>query len=88
MIRAVLYLLAGIIIITLLRALIGVLSKTFLSLLQPDGKPRHAEPRSGGQLRRDPVCGAYVSEDASVKMTVGNRTFYFCSTVCRDKHQG
>jgi len=86
MIRAVLYLLLTVLVLTLLRAIIGVVSKALTSQLQPNtGQP--GRERSGGQLRRDPVCGAYVSEDVSTKKTVGNKTFYFCSPACRDKHQ-
>jgi YHS domain-containing protein len=87
MIRAVLYLIATVLALALLRGLLGVLGKNFPSLFQPGGASGRSEPRAGGQLRRDPVCGAYVSEDAAVKVTLGNRTFYFCSAACRDKHQ-
>jgi len=87
MIRAVLYLIATILILTLLRGVIGILGKTFMSMLQPEGGQRRGEPRSGGQLRRDPVCGAYVSEEVAVKKTLGRKTFFFCSAACRDKHQ-
>jgi len=87
MMRAVLYLIVTVLVLALLRGVIGILGKTFLSMLQPEGGRRGGEPRSGGQLRRDPVCGAYVSEEVAVKKTLGKKTFFFCSPACRDKHQ-
>jgi len=86
MIRAALYVLASVLVLALLRGVLGILAKNFPSLFQP-GSPQPRQPRSGGQLRRDPVCGAYVSEDISIKKTVGHKTFFFCSTACRDKHE-
>ncbi len=86
MVRAVLYLLVTVLVLTLLRGVLGILAKSLPALFQT-GSPQRRPPRAGGQLRRDPVCGAYVSEDVSVKKTVGNKTFFFCSESCRDKHQ-
>jgi YHS domain-containing protein len=87
MIRAVVYLIVTVLVLTLLRGVIGLLGRTFMSMSQPEGGGRRTEPRAGGQLRRDPVCGAYVSEEVAVKKTVGKKTFFFCSPACRDKHQ-
>jgi YHS domain-containing protein len=87
MIRAVLYLLATVVILTLLRGVLGIVGKYLQSMVQPGGGPQRREPRAGGQLLRDPVCGAYVSQELAVKKTVGRKTFYFCSPACRDKHQ-
>jgi len=43
--------------------------------------------RSGGDLKRDPVCGTYVSTAVSVKRTVKGQVVHFCSNECRDKHR-
>ncbi|MBM3746411.1 MAG: hypothetical protein FJW34_11495 [Acidobacteria bacterium] len=86
MMRAVVYLLITVVVLALLRAVMGVLQKGVASLFQPDAGQRRTAPRSAGQLRRDPVCGAYVSEDLAVRKTAGHKTFYFCSPACRDKH--
>lgn len=86
MVRAVLYLLLTVLVLTLLRGVLGILARSLPSLFQP-GAAQHRQPRAGGQLRRDPVCGAYVSEDISVRKTVGNKTYFFCSETCRDKHR-
>jgi YHS domain-containing protein len=41
---------------------------------------------TGGELHKDPVCGTYVSPQASVTRTVRGRVFYFCSPECRDRY--
>jgi YHS domain-containing protein len=58
------------------------------------GKPQPAQrfPRpeppvsASGELRKDPVCGTYVSTAASITRTVGGQVVYFCSKECRDKY--
>jgi YHS domain-containing protein len=41
----------------------------------------------GGELRKDPVCGTYVSADTSVTKRIGGQTLHFCSPACRDKYR-
>ena len=41
----------------------------------------------GGELKRDPVCGTYVSTGASVTRTVDGQVLHFCSKECRDKYR-
>ena len=40
----------------------------------------------GGELKKDPVCGTYVSTGASVTRTVDGQVLLFCSKECRDKY--
>ena len=40
---------------------------------------------AGGELKRDPVCGTYVSTSLGVTKTVNGEAIYFCSKECRDK---
>lgn len=40
----------------------------------------------GGELKKDPVCGTYVSTTASVTRTVNGKTIYFCSKDCSEKY--
>jgi YHS domain-containing protein len=40
---------------------------------------------SGGELKKDPVCGTYVSVNASITKRVNGETLHFCSADCRDK---
>ncbi|MBI3777631.1 MAG: YHS domain-containing protein [Gammaproteobacteria bacterium] len=56
------------------------------------GHGRHAghgghgggEPAAGGKVR-DPVCGMEVDPHTAVSTLHQDRTFYFCSTTCRDR---
>lgn len=47
--------------------------------------PKAASP--GGELKKDPVCGIYVSADTSVTSRIGGQTVHFCSPGCRDKYR-
>jgi YHS domain-containing protein len=55
-----------------------------------DAAPAAERPNlvTGGELKKDPVCGVYVSTGASVTRTVDGRVVHFCSTECRDKYVG
>jgi hypothetical protein len=48
--------------------------------------PGAPELQAGGDLKRDPVCGTYVSGAVSVKRTVKGIVVHFCSNECRDKY--
>jgi YHS domain-containing protein len=52
------------------------------------GAPAPGAPvvQPGGDLKRDPVCGTYVSTAVSVKRTVKGEVLHFCSEECRDKY--
>ena len=60
-----------------------------------DSVVRHAEPPptrpaavfAGGELKKDPVCGTYVSTGASITSRVNGELVHFCSTACRDKYR-
>ena len=41
----------------------------------------------GGELKKDPVCGTYVSTSVALRETVRGETVYFCSPECRDKYR-
>ena len=41
---------------------------------------------SGGELKKDPVCGTYVSTAVSLTRNVGGHVVQFCSKECRDKY--
>jgi YHS domain-containing protein len=51
---------------------------------------RAAEPQvtPGGELKKDPVCGTYVSAATSISRTVHGETLYFCSKDCAAKYHG
>ncbi len=41
----------------------------------------------GGELKKDPVCGTYVSPAASLSRSVNGQVLYFCSEECRKKYK-
>jgi YHS domain-containing protein len=51
---------------------------------RPPSAPRE---QSGGELKKDPVCGTFVAVASSIKTTVNGEIVYFCSTECRDKYR-
>jgi YHS domain-containing protein len=48
----------------------------------------HAEPPHSMELKKDPVCGTYVSSATGVSRSVQGHMIYFCSKECRDKFVG
>jgi YHS domain-containing protein len=83
MIRAILYLIATVLVISVLRSVIGVVLKGFSELFKPAS--RGPTVPAGGELKKDPVCGTFISTATSIQKRVGEKTFYFCSVECRDK---
>jgi len=50
------------------------------------GVPKQTDrARSAGELRKDPVCGTFVSAASSVTKQVDGELVHFCSAACRDK---
>jgi YHS domain-containing protein len=49
--------------------------------------PRASVPRSG-ELKKDPVCGTYVSESSEYRTTLHGKTVYFCSESCLRRYEG
>lgn len=46
------------------------------------------EGAKGGESAKDPVCGMSVDPQQAAGASVrGGRTYYFCSTSCRDKFE-
>ena len=88
MFRAIFELLLTIVVITLLRGVIGIITKA----LSGQGNRSASAPRPAsqvplsGELKKDPACGTYISAATSIKETVGGQTFHFCSKECRDKY--
>lgn len=89
MVRTILYLLASVFLIALLRGVIGLIGKAVGQLFepnpQPGGRSAPSPPAFSGELKKDPVCGTFVLPANSVKKMVGKETYYFCSPACRDK---
>jgi len=68
-----------------IRSLLG----NFLSRYR---NPRASRPQSvppvqeGGELKKDPVCGTYVSTATSLTRTVNGQVVHFCSKACSDRY--
>ena len=94
MVRTVLYLIVSVFVIALLRGIIGLITKGVAGLFEQESGGASAKPRQagktsfGGELKKDPVCGTYVSSAAALTKSVGGRTLYFCSEACRDRFAG
>jgi len=52
----------------------------------PSTSPRPSSVATVGELKKDPVCGTYVSTAGSLTQMVDGAAVYFCSQECRDKY--
>ena len=48
--------------------------------------PKRGAVPTTGSLKKDPVCGTFVAESASIKETIGGEVVHFCSAECRDRY--
>jgi YHS domain-containing protein len=93
MLRTIIYLLATVLVISFLRGVIGLITKSVGDLFREEpgaGKQarRATAPGMGGELVKDPVCGMYVSPAVAHHKTLGGTKRYFCSEKCRDEFKG
>jgi YHS domain-containing protein len=93
MFRVILYLLFAVILISVLRAVMGIIAKGFGELMGPrPGQASQSSQAPGkqvpltGELKKDPACGTYIAAASSIQEKVGGETLYFCSKQCRDKY--
>ena len=90
MLRALIYTILGLFVISVVRMIAGTLAKGVSELFQEESaaskKPKSPPATGGGALKRDPVCGTYVPMDNSVRKSVNGEVLYFCSPECRDKY--
>jgi len=86
--RAVLLLFFSIVVISVLRAVLGIIGKLFSGFSAPapasSSAQRPAAPLPEA-LKKDPVCGTFVASSTAIQLTKGGQTYYFCSPACRDK---
>ncbi len=89
MLRALAYLIASLLVFSVVRSILGIVLKGFADLFQPRGEaargPNPPKVPAGGELRKDPVCGTFISTSTAIQKRVGGETYYFCSEDCRDK---
>lgn len=72
-----------------LRYVISMVWKLFGEVFRSPKAPvparQNVDIQSGGDLKKDPVCGTFVSTTSSLNKTVNGEVVYFCSIACRDK---
>lgn len=51
-------------------------------------RPPEQPAPSSTELKKDPVCGTYVSAASGFTRTVNGQLVCFCSKECRDQWQG
>ena len=89
MFRAILYLIGFMLVMSVIRSILGIITKTFGgSNSSPQAGASGSRPSSqssGGELKKDPVCGTFISTATAFQKSTAGQTYYFCSTECRDK---
>jgi len=95
MFRAILYLIGFMLIMSVIRSVLGILGKAFSGLSNTStpqtgasGSRPPSSASSGGELKKDPVCGTFISTATAFQKFSNGQTHYFCSTECRDKFNG
>ena len=74
--------------IFLVRAVLRNIFATFQATRTPQRPAKQSPPvQAGGELKRDPVCGTYVSTAVSVTRMVNGEVVHFCSKECREKYR-
>lgn len=89
MFRMLLYMLAAIFAITLVRIFVGIIARgltTYLGSPRPttSAGTRPATPRTSGAtkqgtLRKDSLTGVYIAEEIAISKVINGRTHYFAS---------
>jgi YHS domain-containing protein len=95
MLRAILYLIGFMLVMSVIRSVLGIITKSFGRLsgtsspqAEAPGSRQPSAAPSGGELKKDPVCGTFISTATAFQKAAGGQTYYFCSTECRDKFKG
>jgi hypothetical protein len=83
--RVLLYLIVGVIVLTLLRSVLDAVGKAFAGGSATPGPTASPRGEASQSLKKDPVCGTFVSAATAIQKTKGGATYYFCSAECRDK---
>jgi YHS domain-containing protein len=63
----------------------SVLKGIFGGTAAPPRRPQPQVP-AGGELKKDPVCGTYVSTATGITTKAHGEVVYFCSEECRKKY--
>lgn len=88
MLKMLLYIVAAIFVITLVRIFIGIISSGLSTYLgSPStasggarpGNDRASGARKQGTLRKDSLTGVYIAEEIAITKVINGRTHYFAS---------
>jgi YHS domain-containing protein len=88
MFRGLFRFLALVVFFAVIRYVIVTVARFFTQVMGSGAAPANAPTEAGpmrGELKKDPVCGTFVSTGTSVKQMVNGELVHFCSTACRDK---
>lgn len=74
----------------LLRSLLAPLVSAVVSILSPAPAPppaprESAAAKPASELKKDPVCGAFISPELALTEKYQGQTMHFCSKKCRDE---
>ena len=74
--------------LVMLRSLLAPLVKAIARWINPPSAPPARAAASGptSELKKDPVCGAFVAPDVAVTQKFNGQTVHFCSEKCRDQY--
>jgi YHS domain-containing protein len=74
-------------IISIAKTFFRGVATAFQTSSRPAERPAPPPVQAGGELKKDPVCGTYVSTATSISRSVKGQPVYFCSEECRKKFQ-
>jgi YHS domain-containing protein len=95
LVRVLEFLVGFMLVVSVIRSVLGMITKAYSGLSGTSeagtraagnsSRPQPAPGPSGGELKKDPVCGTFISPATAFQKHAGGQTYYFCSTECRDK---
>jgi YHS domain-containing protein len=96
MFRALIEMIVTLVAVYLVRQVLAIFASSFKggfssgSPADATGAPPPRPPAAGklGELKKDPVCGTFISTETAFQKSVKGETLYFCSMQCRDNYKG
>ena len=75
-------------VLSIAKSLLRSVRTAFNASTRPVVRPGAPPVQAGGELKKDPVCGTYVSTATSLSRMVKGQPVYFCSEECSRKFKG
>ena len=97
LLRVLEFLIGFMLVVSVIRSVLGMIAKAYTGqtgtspsqsgarAAGASSRPQPPHPPAGGELKKDPVCGTFISPATAFQKYAGGQTYYFCSTECRDK---